>query len=31
MIERAYDLQGDRISFVKKDGEDSSNNGKGRG
>ena len=31
MIERAYDLQGDRIAFVKKDGEDSSNNGKGRG
>ncbi len=31
MIERAYDVQSDRIAFVKKDGEDSSNNGKGRG
>jgi len=31
MIERAYDVQGDRIAFVKKDGEDSSNNGRGRG
>jgi len=30
MIERAYDVQGDRIAFVKKDGDDSSNNGKGR-
>ena len=30
MIERTYHLQGDRISFVKKEGEDSSNNGKGR-
>jgi len=29
MIERAYDVQGDRIAFVKKDGEDSSNNEKG--
>jgi len=27
MIERAYDLQGDRIAFVKKNGEKSSNNG----
>ena len=26
MIERAYDLQGDRIAFVKKDEEDLSNN-----
>jgi hypothetical protein len=31
MIERAYDVQGDRIAFLKKDGADSSNNGKGRG
>jgi len=31
MIERTYDVQGDRIAFVKKDGEDSSNNGRGRG
>ena len=31
MIERAYDLQGDRIAFVRKDGEDSPNNGEGRG
>jgi len=31
MIERAYDVQGDRIAFVKKDGDDSSNNGRGRG
>ncbi len=27
MIERAYDLQGDRIAFVKMGGEDSSNSG----
>ncbi len=30
MIERVYDLQGDRIAFIKMGGEDSSNNGKGK-
>ena len=30
MIERAYDLQGDRIAFVQKDKEDLSRNGKKR-
>ena len=29
MIEQAYDVQGDRIAFVKKDGRDSSTNGYG--
>ena len=28
MIERAYDLQGDKIAFVQKDEEDLSGNGK---
>ena len=30
MIERAYDIQGDRIAFVQKDEEDSSKDGKRR-
>ncbi len=30
MIERAYDVQGERIAFAQKDGEDSSENGNRR-
>lgn len=30
MVERAYDIQGDNIAFVQKDGENPAGNGKRR-